>query len=151
MEQETKQINEKQVERFEPKIESSLIKSLNKLLGTPNTSISEEAALNRESVLAMCPANVCMVVAKTERAKRVLSRFINPGLEDKQPELNYTDTKAGEIKATYSNEYLLAIMNVIKSLKDIHEKTTFKINNDYPLTAENDDFSFILAPRVGND
>ena len=132
------------MERFEPKIEADILKALNKFLKSEN-SITEEEAIKTDDLNTMTPCRVMMVVAKTEKAKRVLSRFVDKEKESKVPELDYKPDE--EVKCIYSSVYLNYALGVVKAIDKTASVTLF-IKKDYPMTLETGDFKFIIAPRI---
>lgn len=142
---------EKEVKRFEVRDEVRVITALTKFFDKITVPISEEEALKRDNLALLEPANVCLIQAKTEEAKRCLSRFIDKNDTCREaPELQYnTKENDGEIKSSYSIEYFNPIINLFKATKD--EKFSIKINVDYPATLENEHFKVTLAPRIEVD
>lgn len=142
MEQETKDVN-----RFELKLETKLLTKIGKLL-TSIEGMTEEQAIKLSQVAVMDSANVCMIIGRTEEAKRVLSRFTTQEQQEsiKVPELEYSTNK-NVSKSKYSNEYLKKIFE----LMTLFETTIISVAHDYPATLENEHFKIILAPRVGDD
>ena len=85
-----------------------------------------------------------MVQAKTEQAKRVLSRFVEDEEENRSlPKLDYSSGYGTGSK--YAANYLKKIMDLLYT-KDATIKLS--VGKDYPATFENKDFSIILAPRI---
>jgi hypothetical protein len=94
------------------------------------------------------PANVCMIVAKTDEAKMILSMFIDADEpERKVPNLDYSNSTAFNV-CKYSMEYLKKMFDFFELCED-----TIKISmkKDFPITFENDHFKIILAPRIESD
>lgn len=147
-----------EVKRFEPKLESDLLKALGKILSQQD-GITEEAAISMESFAIMDPSNVCMIVAKSEEAKRILSRFAHSenaqhGNYGKIPEL-YGDKIEGHT-SKYNTDYLVQGIGIFKCFKKKTDKgespsTRIWTAKDYPLIMENAHIKYILAPRVNND
>ena len=135
------------MERFEPKIEADVIKALNKFL-KPVNNMTEEEAIIKDDLNAMTPCLVMMTIAKTEKAKRVLSRFTDKESNHKIPELDYISNEG--VKCMYSSVYLTYALNVVKAIDKTASVTLF-IKKDYPMTLETADFKFIIAPRVENE
>lgn len=139
------------MKRYDIKTEAKLLKALMKLKGVEQNCLSEETAILKERLGVMDCANVCLIEATNEEAKRVLSRFIDAETEIKKtPELDY-NTIYGFSK--YSAEYLQKIFNLFGCFADLDsiDSVTIKTNKDYPATFENEHFKIILAPRVNND
>lgn len=128
-----------------------VLQEINKCYNEVVDCITEEEAISKP-IAAMDGANVSMVIAKTDRAKLVLRRYYTG--EIKIPELLYNDLpEKKEIKSMYSIEYLNDIMKFFRVMMKIHDcgKITMRIKPDFPMTIEDNDFRFILAPRVGDD
>ena len=143
MNQETQTITE--VKRYSPKTEIAVLKALNKLLSSSTNHISEEAALKLNHCAVMDAANVCLVQAKTEEAKRCLSRYVGER-ETKVPDLKYIDI--GKPVSKYNVTYMKNILGLCDATS---ETATVSIGYDYPGTWETADFKIILAPRVDRD
>ena len=140
---------QKQVLRFEPKEEAEIIKRVSKVLTRDiDNPITEEKAVKMSFFGILDTANVCMVIAKSEQAKRVLSRFKDSeDREEKEPKLDY-NVKKELVTSRYSYDYLKPILNLMTYISDNNQ---FSLRNDYPLSIDNDHFKIILAPRVEND
>jgi len=143
----TKTKNQEQIVRFEVKEEVRVITALSKFFSETDNPISEEKAIEREYIAKLDPANVCLIQANTEQAKRCLSRFIDNEEEIKDiPELEYNNLTSKEIKSRYSINYFKDIINLLKCTGE--GSFLIKINTDYPATLENKHFKVILAPRI---
>ena len=92
--------------------------------------------------------NVAMIVPKTKWFRDSLIKVYDVG-ESTVPELNYYSEKdkIEESVSRYSGSYMVFVMNLVKH----YEAVTMKVNKDYPLTIETEDFIFVLAPRVDNE
>lgn len=145
---------ESEFEGFEFKEYEKLLKTLNKFLSFKKEYLSQSEAFAIDELGVMDPANVLLIIAKSERAKDLLRLFHHKDGEDhknffhKSPELDYTSFDK-EIKSKYSIEYLNKIIELF-SICDEVENVSFQTGSDYPLTVENDDWKAILAPRVDN-
>jgi hypothetical protein len=99
----------------------------------------------------MDPANVMMIIPKTNRAKVILRRYIeedyNP-VTNKIPDLSYK-TK-GIISVKVSCDYMKYIFAFLEIYNKINNTGSVIIHakKDFPISLENEDFRFILAPRV---
>ncbi len=146
MEQITEQ---KEIKRFDIKTEAKLLRTVGGLLNQRKTPITEERAVESETISVMDPASVTMLIAKTEEAKRLLSRFKDFDEETKEPTLDYRVVRNDRSPTSkYSIEYLSKIIKIFDCFEGGVE---ISIRNDYPSTLENDHFRAILAPRVGDD
>jgi hypothetical protein len=138
------------IKRFEFGLEVALIRGLQKVatgFELATSPISEEEGVEK-GVAIIDPANVCLAEAKSEEAKRLLSRFKESESELKNPDLNGYIAKEGDImKSGFSIEMLTSILDFFKEMnKEGSVKLT--LAKDYPITIENEHFKFILAPRV---
>jgi len=140
----------KEIKRFDAGKIAKLTKALDKIFEQTN-NCSEDKAVELNECQVTDISHVCMVVAKTEEAKRVLSMFIDTNNIPKLPPLDYIVRKTDvntECAAKYSTDYILLIMSVLKHTND-HIKISLK--EDSPSTLETKHFKFLLAPRIDND
>jgi len=137
----------KEIKRFDAGKIAKLTKALNKIFEQTN-NCSEDDAVNLNDCQVTDVAHVCMVVAKTEEAKRVLSLFVDTSNIPKLPLLNYRADANTECTANYSTDYILLIMNVLKHTQDYIK---ISLKEDFPSTLETKHFKFLLAPRIDND
>lgn len=143
MEQQTEQIK-----RFDAKTEIKILKALNAFFDYAKNAISEEEAIKECYVYD--PANVCLIIAKSEEAKRVLYKF-----KEKDSSFMYNNNVEelykgySESGGAYSSEYLkkvIALMYVFKE-KSIKIYSRFEC----PCIFENLHFKAIVAPRINED
>jgi len=140
----------KEIKRFEAGKIAKLTKALDKVFEQTN-NCSEDNAVKLEECQITDVAHVCMVVAKTEEAKRVLSLFIDTNNIPKLPPLDYIVRKTDvntECVAKYSTDYILLIMNILKHTQDYIK---ISLKEDFPSTLETEHFKFLLAPRIDSD
>ena len=132
MEQETKQAI-----RFGGKIEINTLKELGKILKAPEFSVSEELCADyEEEIGVMDPSNCVMVIARTEPAKRCLSRFIDSEEHKTRGFQRIPDLKYDKIgNGKFSNTFLL---KAIKLLDASYENVHIKESTDYPITIYNE-------------
>jgi acyl carrier protein len=137
------------VKRFDVNTEAKLLKTISKVFPVATQPITEEASIKKDSGI-MDSANVCMIIGKTEQAKRVLSRFFE--IEEignrKKPELDYSPLAKTDSKCRYSIEYVTQLIAIFKVFD---ESIDISIKHDYPMTIENSHFIVILAPKIEND
>ena len=142
---------DEKVLRFEPKDEAKTLKALSKILSTAQNPISEETAIKSEFLGVMDCASVCMIVARTEQAKRLLSRYKEKeDNTDKMPPLDFEAKKEDlgtAIISKYNGNYLKKIIDLMIIF---NESLTFRMKRDYPIMIENEHFKVILAPRCEN-
>ena len=132
----------KVITRFEAAAEAKLLKALDKIFVQDSTT-SEEDAVCSDVFTVVDPANVCMCIGKSERGKRVLSRFHN-GHDVKVPEAVWLGSgSSGD--SLYSMEYAVRIFNVLNVAGGV---VRFRIGKDTPGIFSSDDFEFWLAPRI---
>jgi hypothetical protein len=142
-------------EHYPVEVESRLHTKLKKLLKPVVDCITEYDAV-KEAFGVMDGANVLMVVARSMRARALLRRYVSVDVDldarQRIPELTYTE--GAQWKSWYSVDYMLPIMDFFSATKESKNDSVgvnFKIGTDYPITICNDDFEFILAPRVSNE
>jgi len=134
------------MELYEAKKEAQLLKELVKLLVDAEQPLSEEEAV-KQDLAVMTPDNTIMLVAKTEKAKRILRRFIDKESgRAKVPTLVYSKSDV-EIKSDYCIERMFSIMKLLKT-DNKEGSITIRMNKDFPATIENDNFRVIIAPRI---
>ena len=142
---EPKKATNPEFERYNIKEEVNLHKRLTTMIGTPSNCISEEVALSRD-ICVMDPANVLMIISKTNRAKLILRRYVEQ--EDavaKIPNLDYKPKKSNkESKSRYSMSYLTS---AILFFKVQSTSIDIAVKGEYPICLENEDFKIIIAPR----
>lgn len=140
---------ENNIKRFEAGVEAKVLKSLTKLFSEHNNCTEADVFSLEKPVSCVDPANICMVTAKSDEAKRVLARFVN---KDDIP--NYpTLAKNGEGNSTYPIDYLTKVMAVLNSMytKGLSDPVRFKLGTDTPAVISNPHFEFLLAPRIEED
>jgi len=137
------------VNRFPIEYESKLLKAFSAIFQQHN-GISEDKAVKMENFAIVDPAHVVMCVAKTEEAKRLLSRFFLTTVN--KPNFRYSVSKRTLkpnekyiAKSLYSMDYFINILKVLNCTTD-HFAIT--IGRDQPATIEDEHFQFLLAPRI---
>jgi len=133
------------------KTETKTLKALNKIFNEATEPKYELLAEdpNREVAIMDTP-NVVMAIAKTKEAKRLLLRFVEDEEDlQKEPTLNYEDRDHNSAVCSFSIDYLYKVLAVLKACDS--ETVKLKMCSDYPITAENEHFKFILAPRCCED
>ena len=144
------------VNAFKGQTEAPILKALGKILPDVEQCLSEASALKVKELGVMDPANVCMIVALSDRAKIVLRRFM-PGDAEvcKIPELDHNiDSKTPDNGVCkYSIGYLKLIMDFFNVMDKKEDISTIKLSvkSDYPMMIENSDFRVIVAPRFESD
>lgn len=145
--------NGNSVRRFEPKTEAALLRALTKLVNPAVEPISEEDAASRSFVGVMTSDNVAMVCAKTEHAKRMLSRYVeSDGKNQNEVRLEFGTGIVASTK--YSVDKLSRILGLFavfgKASYDVREQNVLvTMAKDYPIKIENTNFAVVLAPYVG--
>jgi len=144
-------VKEGQIQRFDIKTESKVLKAINKILDEVKDPINENDAINTEPLFTMNTEQTMLIRAISEQAKRCLSRFCdkeNREYGHKYPkEIDYNGEKF-EIKSRYGSEYLIKIMRL---MNDSGDSVKLQTKHDYPLKAFNEHFEVILAPRCDTD
>lgn len=139
-------INE-DVKRFSFSKSYKIICSLKKIFPLVKNPISEEMAIKNLTCI-VSPCMVSMVSGKSEEGKRILSNFMDIEVEkDDYKELPKLSEYKEEGISSFSLEYLKPF---IETLSITDDKVKIKVAKDYPITLENEDFIFIIAPRVGD-
>lgn len=139
----------KPAKRFKAAIERKLLVEFNKMFSDEGeNSIGEDYAV-ANGITVIDPANVALVSAKTEEAKRFLARFKGFESEDKKfPDLDLKSEKDETNHAKYSMEYIQKIINILDVTTDSIKLT---MKTDMPITIEDEHFIFVLAPRIESD
>lgn len=138
-------------EQFSDKVHANLHKAIAFLFSWENEPLSEQIAFSKEKLCLLDDSKAAMLIAKTYRAKEILRHYMNFDKSDtKVPKLDYAtkNDKDNIFMSKYSLEFLIPALKIFKC---ISESVKVQIRNDYPVTISNDDFDFILAPRVEND
>lgn len=130
---------------YELKTEAKIHKTLDKGHFIEETDTFSEAQAIKKRLCVMNPENTLMIVGKSERARMILRRYVDTDTKNQQePKLEYkTCGRAG-----YSRELVSWIMELFKMTSDDTESVKIWTAKDYPMTAEDEDFKIILAPRV---
>ena len=140
----------KVIRRFDAGQLAKITKAL-EILFVQTNNWSEDMAVKLDECVSVEPANVCMVIAKTEEAKRCLSLFVNTQQTPKIPNIDYVVRKDDVNKlytSSYSMDYTISILNVLK-----HTQDYFKISlkEDQASVIETEHFKFLLAPRIESE
>lgn len=141
------------IERFDIKHETKILKLFERIFRVENKA-SEEDIVKIDVPFCVDPAHVVLCKAKTERAKRVISRFIDPEIKYKMPKIKSSikkeDIKKSKYtpKSHYSIDYFINILKIISCMDDHFAITILK---DHPSFLECEDFEFILAPRIESE
>lgn len=141
------------IKLFELHEENKLHKVFGELISSKTDCVSEEKALNCKRLGVCDPANIFIAEALTVRAKMFLRRYVDVDrtLDDKDfANLKYN--RKGISKSKFSIHYLKIVFDFFGLEIDSEnwQAVYVSVNKDYPITVENGDFKFILAPRVDN-
>lgn len=138
------------LERFDIKTEAKILKALSGIFSEMTCLVSEEDICLVENVLVTDEAHVCLVVAKTSRAKLILRRFYDPERTHKEPCLTFRDSRNNIMagNSLYSLDYFMSILKVIKEVSNHFQ---IKLGTDSPCIVETEDFRFLLAPRIESE
>lgn len=141
---------QKKVTRFKISEELKLLKIFKKVFSNESENPIDEDYCLENGIYIVDPANVILCEGKSERAKRFLSRFTDndASYKPKKPELDYKLDLDKFSSARFNVDYLLTILECFKI---IEESCKITLKNDYPVTLENKDFKFILAPRIDSE
>jgi hypothetical protein len=145
---EEKKLMVSEIERYDIKQESKILKAMKNIFEEQTCLISEDEIVNAENIMAVDPAHVCMVIAKTSKAKIILRRFYNTEHNHKEPNIEALGILKTHGCSLYATDYFLNIMKVIESVDD-HFK--IRLGTDSPCIIETDDFKFLLAPRIESE
>ena len=121
------------------------LKTETKLLAHLSKRFDEDAE-NRPKKKIFSRDMVLMLEAKTAEAEKILSRFYAD--EDASiPELDYANTEPAICK--FDTEFLTWVLKFF----DMQDSNTIKlwVKKEYPLTVEDENFRFVLAPKVTDD
>jgi len=132
------------IERFDVETESKLLKAFLKVFTESDNIVSEEKLLEIETPGVVDPAHVCMVVAKTTRAKLVIRRFFDG--QCKVPDLTNTLNQSGN--SMIAIDYFL---NILKIIDVVSDHFRIREGTDSPGIIESEDFKFLLAPRIESE
>lgn len=140
----------KPFEIFNYKDYLSIVKNLSSLISFAEKPILQKEALSLKQLVKIDSANVCMVIALSDRAKDVLRLFINCDSNiEKIPDLSFYEKNENVLcSSRFSVHYLTVI---IKFFDYENDSLRISLKNDYPVKIENKDFAFILAPRVDGE
>lgn len=160
LEKARKEMEKNMVVRFDIDMEMKLLKAFEKLLGS-HKGISEEYAMSMKVFSVIDPGSVVLVTAKTERARRLLSRFKDPEIEKETMMDNahkYNNTweisKKDVAKKSYvprsalGIDYVEKIVSIMKIVSDFFYVTTL---HDKPVRIQNKDFEFLVAPVLKDE
>ncbi len=95
----------------------------------------------------MDSANVCCFIPKNTRLKETFKNTFGFNNEETHKIPNINNDKQQSCK--YSREYLKFLLELI--IKSGCDSVKLTIAEDHPLTAETEEFKFILAPRIETD
>ena len=127
--------------------ECRIVTHLAKKLGPADNPMSWNNSKTKKHIAAMDPANILMVLAKSDHAKLLLCRYVEYDYSTKKiPALDYR-VKDELAQSLFSTGYFLWAVELFKLLGD---SVTVKVRYDYPLTLESEDFVIVLAPRIEN-
>ena len=148
--EEKKKLIAEEIERYDIKTESKLLKALGGIFEEMTCLVNEEDIRHAENITAVDLEHVCMVTALTGRAKLILRRFYNPEAFTKEPTLSFRDSRnvimAGD--SMYSTDYMVKILKVFEAHDD-HFR--IRLGTEYPCIIDSEDFRFLLAPRIDSE
>ena len=97
------------------------------------------------------PANVLMIIPKTNIGLDILTSNFEIGEPQKVPDLIYDNKEGLNSSCKFSIEYMSIILEFIKCFGNSEETIKFSVSKDYPLSVELKHFKIILAPRIDNE
>ena len=138
--------SETEIKRYAIKNEQKMLKILSKNFSTEN-KFSEDVLVKKQHVQIFDKAHIVMIIAKTEEAKRLVSRFYSSKtiIPKAAEQKSYIAKESQMIRTTVSCEYLL---DMVELLKLTSEYITFFMRGNYPVRMETDEMVVILAPRI---
>lgn len=138
-----------EIERYDIKQETKVLKALSGIFMEEKCLVSEDEIINSDDIMAVDQAHVCMAIAKTSRAKICLRRFYNPDVSHKEPCLEAMGiNKPYGGDSAYSTDYFVNIMKVVQACDDHFH---IRLGHDTPCIIETEDFRFLLAPRIESE
>lgn len=140
------------IERFDIDKEIKIQKQILKVFEESENILSERQILDLEYVAIVDIPHVCMLVAKTDKAKILLRRFYNPDIKPKpiNEEILLGENRKGN--SIYSLDYLVRIFSIFNTFQDKYDHgndhVRIKIGTDTPAILENEHIKIYLAPRL---
>jgi phage anti-repressor protein len=135
----------KKVERFGFEEAHKIIIKLKKIFPLAENPEREDCLLLDNNKSVVDPSNVALVFGKNEKSKRILSYFIEVDEKLKDiPKIEYNEGGKGR----FSLEYLKPFIDVLGVTDDA---ISIQVKKEFPITIENKDFVFIIAPRIENE
>lgn len=139
----------KKAKRFTPLVASGILRELDNIFSAEGGDTLDEDDAIKKDIAITDPANVLMVIGKSEEAKRLLCIFISPESDmRKMPDLSFisNDKPASSL---FSFDYFYKIISVLNVSGC--DSIRISVNNDHPIKLENKHFAFILAPRIEDE
>jgi hypothetical protein len=140
----------KPAKRFSSTKEQKIITALNKMFdNNGDETISEDEAVEKGVCVIDC-ANCLMVGAKTEEAKRILAHYSHfEGEKKEMPSWDFISKDNKPSSSKLSMEYMTKIMNFFGVIGC--EAIRISCIHNHPIKIEDDNFAFVLAPRIEGD
>lgn len=141
-------------EAYDTKDETKIATALKKSLKELNEVSPEDRAY--VDVKVVDPARVMLFIAKTQKMRRVLARFVEKlGSEPKEPAVNFvqmsgTPDPLFPARSLYSIELLHKVLAVFDAIPD-DTAVEIKMGHDCPMALESDALRVWVAPRIEND
>lgn len=128
-----------------------LLNSLSKLLTITSCPMPQDIAFEKERLNVMDAANVLLVVAKSKRAKDILRMCVYYDDYEYQKPVALDFVNEGEHSSSkFSVDYIKKIISFFSFLDD-NGSVCVAVSKDFPSLYANEDWEFILAPRVDNE
>lgn len=144
IEQDTRSINWDDIDMWSYNMEKKIRIALEAFRTPPDEFISIEEALQAEKLWVLADNQVTGVLAKSKRAKIVLSRWCEPDVRKTEPKIQMD--KQGCTCVT-----LEFIKQATKLMEACGDYANFETAKDHPMKIENKDFCVYIAPRVDYD
>jgi len=134
-----------EIERYEPKEETKIMKALDQVFDRTHNVTEEDALLGKDLNRAVDNAHCIMIEALSERGKRIISRYVDRERLIKKPALDYSKETGN------TNISIDFITKCIKILKIDQDYINIIVGKDKPIIIKNKDFEIIIAPRIKAD
>ena len=134
-----------EIERYEPKEETKIMKALDQVFDRTHNVTEEDALLGKDLNKAVDNVNCIMIEALSERGKRIISRYVDRERLVKKPALDYSKETGN------TNISIDFITKCIKILEIDQDYINIIVGKDKPIIIKNKDFEIIIAPSIKAD
>lgn len=126
-----------------PKLKLKIINAFSNIFDLAINPITDETLSKLTQIVAIDKYVICCALPKTDFGKKILRLFIEDENADKIKVPKWEARESG--KSKISLEFLNKVLNALKTYDEAVEIETAK---NYLIKIENDDFQFMIAPRV---